>query len=385
MAGVLLLVVLAALGAVIVQAAPWRKKDEEKPPVPLQFGTDEVVRPQAMKLTAALEFSGVLVAPGSATLRAKAPGTLETLSVAEGARVQAGQVLGRIELVDFTSRQAERQAAIASARTALAQAERSHHANLGLAAQQFIADTALENSRAQVESARAALQAAQAQLATLEAGGREAQLLAPISGIVAKRQALPGEKVAAEQPLLQIVDLSRLELAGQVAAHELALLREGLPVQVRVEGEAAPRAARVSRIAPAVEPGTRSLAVTVALPNPGERLRAGQYAVASARLDDSRERLTLPAAAVSRGAGQDLVWTIEAGRLVRRVVTLGRRDAERGRVEVITGLQAQADVLALPFDNLKEGNPALLPSAQARASGTAVPAPPGAAASAPRG
>lgn len=371
------LLLAAALGAGVWARAAWGKKEEgEKPPVPLQFAATEVTRPAPYRLPTLIEFSGALVAPGSAQVRTRAAGTLVRLDVVEGQRVQAGQVIGQIELVDFASREAERRAAIDSARAALAQAERSHAANQGLAAQGFIAGTALDGSKAQVETARAALQSAQAQLATLEAGRSETQLLAPIAGIVARRQVLPGEKVSPDQPVVQIVDLGRLELAGQVAAHEIALLGVGQQVEVRVEGERTPRSGRVTRIAPMVEPGTRSIAVTVELANPGERLRAGQYALAHFERQDSEARLTVPLAAVFNNAGQDQVWTIEAGRLTRRAVTLGRRDARQGRVEILSGLHPHADLLALRFDNLKEGAPATLP-------GAAAPAGPAASATLP--
>ncbi|MFM2065570.1 MAG: hypothetical protein RLZZ584_479, partial [Pseudomonadota bacterium] len=365
MAGALL--ATAALAGVWASAATWRKGDKEgeKPPVPLEFVADEVVRPARLKLATQIEFSGALVAPNSATVRAKASGTLLSLDVAEGQRVRAGQAIGRIDLADYASRQAERKAAIESARVALAQAERTHQANLGLAAQNFIASTAVDSSRAQVDAARAQLQSAQAQLATLEVAEREAVLVAPIAGIVARRLALPGEKVAMEQTVLSIVDIGRLELAGQVAAHEIALFGPGQAVQVQVEGEVQARQGRVSRIAPAVEPGTRSIAVTVELANPGERLRAGQYAVASLKLDDPTQRLTVPIAAVNSSGGQDQIWTIENGQLARRLVTLGRRDTRSGRVEVLAGIAPEADLLALRFDNLKEGAPARLPGAAA--------------------
>jgi RND family efflux transporter MFP subunit len=352
-----------ALAGVWASASTWRKNgtEGEKPPVPLEFNTSEVVRPTRARMPTQIEFSGALVAPSSATVRAKASGTLQTLEVAEGQRVRAGQVIGRVEVADFASRQAEREAQIQSASAALVQAERTHEANLGLAAQNFIASTAVDTSRAAVDTARAQLLSAQAQLTTLKVSERDAVLVAPIGGIVAKRLALPGEKVSVEQNVLAIVDLARLELAGQVAAHEIALIGAGQAVQVQVEGESTLRSGKVARIAPAVEPGTRSIAVTVELANPGEKLRAGQYAVARVKLEDATLRLTVPISAVSNAAGQDQIWVIENSALVRRVVTLGRRDAPAGRVEVLAGLQPETDLLALRFDNLKEGAPARLP------------------------
>ena len=327
----------------------------KKPDVPLEFVPREVVQPSMARLPGMVEFSGPLVAPQTAMVRAKASGTLLSLTVSEGSRVQAGQVLGRIELAELNTRVAERNAMLESARVTLIQAERTHASNERLAAQQFISAIALENSRGTMDTARANLNAAQASLDTARVGLREASLLAPISGIVARRHALPGEKVSVEQQLLTIVDLSRLELAGNIGTHEVARLSPGMAVQVQVEGVDAPVAGRVARIAPAAEPGTRSIGVTIELANPNEQLRAGQYALARALLADDTDRLTLPASAIGKTSGQDHVWVIETGVLARRAVTVGRRDERAGRVEVLQGVSPASQVLAARFDNLREG------------------------------
>ena len=330
-------------------------KDGKKAEVPLEFAPREVVQPSLARLPGLVEFSGPLVAPQTAVVRAKAGGTLLALTVAEGSRVQAGQAIGRIEVADLASRVAERSALLESARAALVQAERSHASNERLAQQQFISPNALESSRAALETARAQLNAAQASLDTTRVGLRDATLLAPIAGIVAKRHVVPGEKLAMEQQVLTIVDLAQLELAGSVGTHEVARITAGMPVQVQVEGVAQPVAGRIARIAPAAEPGTRSIGVTIALANPKETLRAGQYALARATLADDTERLTLPSSAVGNTSGQDHVWVIEGGALARRAVTLGRKDEREGRVEVLQGVTPASQVLAARFDNLREG------------------------------
>lgn len=347
-----------------------------KPAPALEFTPREVVQPQRARLPARLALSGPLVAPQTAIVRAKAAGTLLALHVAEGSRVAAGQALGRIDVAEQASRVAERSATVQSARTALAQAERTHASNERLAAQQFISPIALENSRAAVDTARAALQAALAAADTARIGLRDGTLAAPIAGIVARRHVVPGEKLAVEQPVLTLVDLAKLELAGAVGTHEVSRLAPGLPVQVQVEGVDAPVAGRIARIAPAAEPGTRSIGVTIELPNAQERLRAGQYAVADVELADDTERLTLPIAAVGSSAGQDHVWLIENGSLARRAVTLGRRDERVGLVEVTQGVRADSQVLAARFDNLREG-------ARAAVVATRMPAVASASASGP--
>jgi len=163
---------------------------------------------------------------------------------------------------------------------------------------------------------------------------------------------------------LTIVDLARLELAGTVGTHEISQLSEGKAVQVQIEGTRAPVVGKIARIAPAAEPLTRAIGVTVALDNPNEIYRAGQYALASVVLDDPAKRLTVPGSAVAQALGQEHVWLIENGVLVRRAVTTGRRDAAQGRIEVLSGLDRDAQVLAARFDNLAEGGRAVVVGAK---------------------
>jgi RND family efflux transporter MFP subunit len=338
-------------------SAPKDGKDgggDKKPDVPLEFAPHEVVQPALARLPGMVAFSGPLVAPQTAIVRAKAGGTL-LASAAEGRRVKAGQVLATIDPTEVSSRLAERQAMVESARATLVQAERTHLNNQRLADQQFISATALDQSRAALDAARANERAALAQQDTVRALSRDTRVTAPFDGIVAKRHAVAGEKVAAEQPVATIVDLARLELAGTVGTHEVARLAPGVAVQLWVEGIDEAAAGKIARIAPAAEPGTRSIGVTIELANPGERLRAGQYALARVEVADPQSRLTVPAGAVGNTAGQDHVWLIENGVLARRDVTLGRRDTRAGRVELLSGVTEGSQVLAARFENLREG------------------------------
>lgn len=374
--GVAVVGVLLAGGIAVAMRAQRGAADAAKPEVTLEFSAREVVHPQTMAMPLVLQFSGPLVAPQTAVVRAKAGGTLLALSVQEGSRVRAGQPLGRIDLAELDSRVNERHAMLASARAQWAQAERNYKSNQRLADQQFISANALDTSRAQLDTAHAQLLAAQAQVDSLRVTQRDAALVAPIDGVVARRHVVPGEKLAAEQEVLTLVDLARLELAGSVGTHEVSLLQPGLPVQVQVEGVAEPVAARLARIAPAAEPGTRAIGVTVALDNPQERFRAGQYALARVVLPDAQQRLTLPASAVGSQSGQEHVWLIEDGVLARRAVITGRRDESTGRVEVLQGVGPEARVLAARFDNLREGRRALLlpgKTAAVAASGASAP------------
>jgi RND family efflux transporter MFP subunit len=334
----------------------------KKPEVTLEFTPAEVVKPVLTAMPERIEFSGALMAPRTAVVRAKANGTLLTLAVAEGSRVKTGQVLGTIDLSDLQSRAAERSAMVDSAKAKLIEAERSHRANEDLAKQKFISETALETSRATLDAMRAQLKSAQAQLASTAVGIREAALVAPINGVIGRRNVVPGEKVSAEQELMTVVDLSTLELAGIVGTHQVSALKPGQKLAVRVEGAAAAVEGKIDRIAPQAEAGTRGIKVVVLLANPEEVFRAGQYASATVMLDDGLQRLTVPVSAVAQASGQDYVWTLEKGALVRRIVITGRRDPVAGRVEVTQGLTADLHVLGARFENLKEGAPARVAS-----------------------
>jgi multidrug efflux pump subunit AcrA (membrane-fusion protein) len=169
-----------------------------------------------------------------------------------------------------------------------------------------------------------------------------------------------------------VVDLRRLELAGMVGTHEVSRLSAGLPVELKVEGLDAAVTGRIARIAPAAEPGTRSIGVTIALSNADERLRAGQYAMARVTLADGEPRLTVPASAIGSTSGQEHVWVIEDGKLARRSVQTGRRDEREGRVELLGGVPPTATLLAARFDNLREGAKVTVVAERAEAMASAA-------------
>ena len=373
---------VAAIIIAVVAFAVWSRatggvdKSAKPPEVALEFSPREVVQPLRVAMPQRIEFSGPLVAPGTAIVRAKAAGTLLALSVGEGSRVRAGQSLGVIDLAEMHTRVTDRVANVDSAQAGLSEAERQHAANVAMAAQNFISPTALQSSQAKLDAARAQLQSMQAQLSTTRLSVKEAALTAPISGVVSKRHVVPGEKLSMEQPVVTIVDLARLELAASVGTHEVSRLAPGMAVEVHVEGLQQSVAGQLARIAPAAEPGTRSIGVTITIDNPKEAYRAGQYALAAVVLPDAEQRLTVPLAAIGNTSGQNHVWVIDNGALARRAISTGRRDETQGRIEVLSGLAPTAQVLAARFDNLREGAKATVaaraaPVASAAASTTA--------------
>src|ERR1700741_1885021 len=120
---VAIIVGAVAAGLVVSRAKSGEGPDGKgKKPVTLEFTPSEVVKPVLAAMPERIEFSGALMAPRTAIVRAKANGTLLSLAVAEGSRVKAGQTLGVIDLADLQSKAAERQAMVDSAKARLIEA-----------------------------------------------------------------------------------------------------------------------------------------------------------------------------------------------------------------------------------------------------------------------
>jgi RND family efflux transporter MFP subunit len=374
------LITIAALGAGVgafvlfkQQAAANSGGDKGKQVKPIEFVAAELEKPQVISLPLVIDFTGPLTAPKTATMRAKTAATLLSLDVAEGARVKAGQRIGQLDLASLAASVSDRNAVYEAAKASFANAQQQFNANKNLSEQNFISPTALESQRTQLEAARAQVMSAQAALTTARLTLRDASLVAPIDGIVSKRHVVPGEKLGFDQQIVTIVDLRKLELAGSVPTHEVALLKTGQPVSLSVEGVAEPVPGKIERIAPAAEAGTRSIGVYVVIDNPKELLRAGQYATAKVDVGDPTPRLTVPATALSALSGEEYVWTVEKDAVTRRIVTTGRKDIASGRVEILNGLAPDVQVLAARFDNLKDGAPARVVQAKSQAAAPSAP------------
>jgi RND family efflux transporter MFP subunit len=310
----------------------------------------------------------------SAVVKAKVAGEVRALTVREGEVVTAGQVIGRIDTADLEARLIERQGALESARAQLALAEKTRATNQTLLKQNFISQNAFDNSESSFNVARGGAKSAEAQVQIARNALKDAVLTAPLAGIVAKRHVQAGEKVNFDTPVVTVVDLGTLELNAMVPAVDVPELGLGMPVDLAIDGFGERRfSGRVERINPATEPGTRAIVVYVGIPNVDGTLKGGMFATGRIALAAAPPVPTLPAAAVRTEAGQSYVWTIDDGKLVRRVVVTGRRDDEAGRVEIKTALPAGAQVLAARFDNLKEGAPAMV-KAPASSTNATTPA-----------
>lgn len=364
MAALGILVVVGGLAGTVALRASKKGGDgagDKAPPVALQFGASDLTYVENTPLSRRLAVSGTLQPVRQAVVKAKVAGDVRQIAVREGEAVKAGQVVASIDTADLESRLVDRIGAMESARAQLALAEKTRGMNVRLLNDKFISQNAFDSAESSFNVAQGNVKSAEAQVQLARNALKDAQAIAPLSGIVAKRHVQPGEKVAMEAPLVTIVDLADLEVQALVPAVDVPELTIGMPVELTVDGFGERRfTGRVERINPATEPGTRAILVYVKLPNSDATLRAGMFTTGRITLAASAPAPTLPTAAIRTEAGQSYVWAIDNGKLVKRIVLLGRRDEVTGRTEIKTALAPSLPVLAGKFDNLKDGVPALV-------------------------
>ena len=326
----------------------------------LELGPQDLLTVQQTTLSRRLEVSGSLKAVNTAFVKARVAAELKSLTVREGDAVRAGQVIGQLDATEFDwrLRQAEQQAAAARAQLEIAQRQLAN--NKALVAQGFISPTALDTSVSSEAGAQATLQAALAAVELARKSRGDATLVAPISGLVAQRLAQPGERVPLDARIVEIVDLSRIELEAAVAPQDLPALRLGAPASLLLDGSGAEVAARVVRINPSATAGARTVAAYLAVdPHPG--LRHGLFARGSVELGQTTA-LAMPLSAVRMDQAQPHAIRLHDGRAEHRVLTLGTQgrppQAMAGSgdwVEVRSGLAAGDQVLAASAGLVADG------------------------------
>lgn len=350
-----------AIGLRIAKKAQEGRDNEKGAPVTLEFGPADLASVESTSLHRWLPVSGTMQPVRQATVKAKVSGDIRHITVREGETVQAGQMLVRVDTADLDARLIERQGQLESARAQLALAEKTLATNQKLLKQNFISQTAFDGSESNMNVTRGSVKSAEAQVRLAQNALKDSVATAPLSGIVAKRHVQPGEKVAFDMPLVTVVDLREIELQAMVPAIDIPELKVGMTVDLAVDGFGERRfTGRIERINPATEPGTRAILVFVGIPNPNMELRGGMFATGRIALSAGTPVASLPASAVRQEGGQTFVWAIEDGKLVKRMVVVGRRDEESGRIELRSALPPGLQVLAARFENLKEGAPALV-------------------------
>lgn len=364
--------ILRALSARKAQQTALATQTAQSAQTVVELAASDVLQVKSQELMRGLPVSGTLKAVNAAFVKARVAGELQELKVREGDRVQAGQLIGRIDPAEYDARlrQAQQQADAAQAQIDIAQ--RQFDNNKALVDQGFISKTALDTSLANLNGARATHLAAVAAADVARKSATDTRLLAPISGQISQRLAQPGERVAVDARIVEIVDVSRLEIEAALSAADSLDVRLGQEAQLQIEGGTQPVAARVVRINPSTQAGSRSVLVYLGLSSTNG-LRQGLFAqgtLGTAKMT----ALAVPVSAVRTDKPAPYVQLVDKQQVVHQTVTLGERGEAGGQAMVaVTGVAENSVVLAGTIGTLREGTLVKF-TAQAAPVPSAVPA-----------
>jgi RND family efflux transporter MFP subunit len=320
----------------------------------LELTATDVVAVKRSQMSQGLDISGPLKAVNSAFVKARVAGELQSLTVREGDFVRAGQVIAKVDSTEYQARVRQAQQQAESAKAQIDIAQRSFDNNRSLVDQGFISKTALDTSLASLAAAQANYQAALAGADVATKALDDTVLRAPISGQVSQRLAQPGERIAIDAKVIEIVDASRLELEASLNAADSMTVKVGQQAQLTVEGAAKPLVAKVVRINPTAVSGSRAVLVYLSIAgNPG--LRQGLFAQGTLATGTA-ESLAVPLSAVRTDKPLPYVQWLKDGQLMHVPVTLGARGEAMGQTMVaVSGVAEGSEILSGTAGLVREG------------------------------
>lgn len=323
-------------------------------PVRLELAPGDLIQARTLDLTRSLPVSGPIKAVNSAFVKARVAGELQGLTVREGDRVQAGQFLARVDATEYQARTRQAQQQAESAKAQVDIARRSFDNNRKLVDQGFISQTALESSNASLAAAEASYRAAMAAADIARKSLDDTVLRAPITGQVAQRLAQPGERVAIDARVLEVVDLNRLEVEASLAAADSIGVQVGQAVRLNVEGSNRSLTGKVARINPSAVAGSRSVLAYLSL-DTTEGLRQGLFAQGSIAVGVSRA-LAVPVSTIRTDKPLPYVQWVQDNKVAHQTVTLGERgEADGVPMVAVTGLAEGSQVLSGAVGALRAG------------------------------
>lgn len=336
-----------SLAAVLLAALPVAAETTatRAPARTPEVRTPEVRILELREVALTLPAEAVIEATRQATVATQVTGRIVAVHAEAGQRVQAGQVLMRIDAREAAEN-------LAAARAQLAQAEANFNRTQNLFKQKFVSQAALDQAEAALKSARA-------QVAAAGAGASHATVTAPISGIVAQRHAELGDLATPGKPLVTLFAPDGLRAVASIPQYRLGdvqrarLARVELPENSREyrRGDAGKRWLDGTRfeVLPTIDAQSHTATARVYL-SAAEGLVPGMAARVHFVTGQAR-KLTVPASAVLRRGEISAVYVLKDGKTVLRQVRLGEPVAD-GELEVLSGLAAGETV---SLDPVKTG------------------------------
>ncbi len=337
--------------------APSAMADEKKPAAAKPSLTVTTVRPQKTSLPIRLTANGNVAAWQEAVISSESNGLrLSDVKVNVGDVVSKGQVLAVFAPETPQAEVAQARAALMEAEAAAAEAKanadraRSIEDTGALSAQQISQYTTAE------ATAKARAASAKAMLASAELRLRYTKVVAPDAGVISARSATVGAVAGPGTELFRMIRQGRLEWRAEVTAADLRNVKAGGNAVIKA-ANGSELTGKVRMVAPTIDPQTRSALVYVDLPpNNGKQapFKAGMFATGQFELGAS-DALTVPQQAITVRDGFSYVFRLNQDQHVSQVkVQPGRRIADR--IEVLSGLAPDAQVVAAGAGFLNDGD-----------------------------
>ena len=334
------------------------------PPPPVEVGVIDV---EPRELTLSLEYPAQLKGVREVEVRARVSGILLERRYDEGARVEAGEVLFRIDPDPFQARVAQARAALAVEEANLGQARRERDRIVPLYDQKLASLRDRDTALAGFESAEAAVAASRAALRTAELELSYTEVRAPIAGLTSREVRSEGSLVTAggESSLLTyIVQADRLYIDLAVADTDADLVRAALAADeagkvgvtiADVQGKSLGAMGTIEFVSPRVDDATGTVAIRAMLDNPNGVV-PGRIVRARIEGVSIPHSIVIPKRAVMHGAQGAYVWTVDAsGQPSPAPVVLGALAGNE--VAVTAGLAAGARVVVDGLLKIRPGQP----------------------------
>ncbi|WP_310646129.1 efflux RND transporter periplasmic adaptor subunit [Limnohabitans sp.] len=377
-------VIVLALVAGIWRALASKRVQKEAAAAPaavqthIELANSDVLTANMREITQGLAISGTVKALNYAIIKARVAGEVKDITVREGDAVVAGQVLARIDPTEYQRRwqQAQEQAVAAKAQMDIAQ--RQWDSNQSLVAQGFISKLASDNSLASYQGAVASHKAAIAGADVARKSLDDATLVAPFAGVIALRAAQLGERVGIDAKILELVDLRQLEVEAPLSPSESIDVRVGQVAMLQLEDRPSFVQAKVQRISPSAQTGSRSVMVYLRL-DPQQGLRHGLFAKGTLGLG-KHQVIAVPLSAVRSDRPQPYVQVVEKVgerfQVAHKNVVVGVTGIDLAQPEAeplvgVTGIAAGSTVLTGQVGALREGLAVTYTTAPAAAASSA--------------
>ncbi len=299
-----------------------------------------VVPAKVDSISSTVELAGSVEPVRVARLASPAEGPIEWLSVREGDRVKARQVLARV------GRAAGSAARLRSAREELHKAELEMQRIDRLAARGAVAGELLDRARADWERARAVV------AAEAEAAGDHV-IAAPFGGVISRVLVDEGNFVAPRTLLLEMFDPAQLVVRIAIPESLCAGVVEGSKARLQLDAfPGIERDATVTRLYPELDRKTRTRTAELGLPDTSG-VTPGMFARARITLQEAKDSIVLPASAVvAPKDGHKFVFVVEQGQAHERPVETGIESGER--VEIRSGVSAGQEVVVSGQAKIKD-------------------------------